>query len=312
MHRVPLRRFLSQIKGWNRLNMGRSVRIYAFAASSLVLPSSSNLINKININKELLNETIVKCPVHSYIEPIRNQVEKIKEEVVPKSIIQSILSLARNISSCLHLCFRAVQIVVIFTPLVLSSWMLYIPKLRHFWYMLVVSTFQVGGSSFMKLGQWSATRPDVFPIDLCKELSKLHSTAKEIEFSKIKAVLEKELGRPFEDVFEDLDQNPIGSGCIAQVYKARIRNSDNWVVLKVKRPEVEDTFNCDLKLFTFFANLLQHLPFMSYVNHAEAARLFSKTMGQQLDFRIEAINLLRFRENYRVGLKSLYHSFIHS
>ena len=79
MHRVPLRRFLSQIKGWNRLNMGRSVRIYAFAASSLVLPSSSNLINKININKELLNETIVKCPVHSYIEPIRNQVEKIKE-----------------------------------------------------------------------------------------------------------------------------------------------------------------------------------------------------------------------------------------
>lgn len=285
------------MKSYSRLAIPRGSVIYAFAASAMVLPHPSSILNK---NKELLEDTIVKCPLHSYTEPIKVQIEKFKEEVQPKSIIQSIISVARSISSCFRMCFRAIQICIIFTPVVLTSWMLYIPKLRHFWYVLIVSTLRVGGSSFMKLGQWSATRPDILPMDLCKELSKLHSTAKSVDFSKMQAVLERELGRPYTEVFEDLDPIAIGSGCIAQVYKARIRGSSDWVVLKVKRPEVDDVFTCDLKLFSFFAKVMQFFPFMSYINPTEAARLFSQTMIQQLDFRVEAINLLRFRENYRV------------
>ena len=300
--KVPLRRFLPVAKSWSfksikALSCGTTV--YAFAAASLVLPNSPALLNK---NKERLEETIVKCPIHSYTEPIRDQVEKMKEDVKPKSLIQSILSLFHNISSCFHLCFRAIQVCIIFTPAVLTSWMLYFPNLRHSWYVLLVSTLQVGGSSFMKLGQWCATRPDILPIDLCKELSKLHSTATTIDFSEIQPILERELGKPYTEVFADLDPVAIGSGCIAQVYKARIRETNDWVVLKIKRPEVDDLFTCDLKLFNFFARIAQVFPFMSYINPTEAARLFSKTMAQQLDFRVEAINLLRFRENYRVWI----------
>lgn len=295
--KVPLRRFLPQIKVWTQLHKISPSKICMLATASFVLPNPSSVSPH---NKEFLEETVVKCPIHSYTEPIRDQVEKIKEEVQPKSLIQCLLCAVRNVTSTIHLCFRAVQILIIFTPALLSSWILYFPSLRHYWYVLLVATLRVGGSSFMKLGQWSATRPDIMPLDLCKELSKLHSTAKQIEFDKIEKVLNKELGRSYQEVFDELDKEPIGSGCIAQVYKARIKGTNEWVALKIKRPEVDDSFSCDLKLLNFFAKIIQFLPFMSYINPQEGARLFANTMQQQLDFRVEAINLLHFRENYRV------------
>lgn len=300
--KVPLRWFLPKWKVWSRLNSCRSIKLFALAAPSLVLPNPPSILNT---KKEMLEETIIKCPIHSYTEPIRDQVEKIKDEIKPQSIIQSIVSLVRNFASCVHLCFRAIQIVIIFTPALWTSWILYFPKLRPYWYHLLVWTLQIGGSSFMKLGQWSATRPDIFPLELCRELSQLHSTAKKIEFSRIQTVLERELGKPYEEVFEDLNPDPIGSGCIAQVYKARIKDTNDWVALKIKRPEVDDAFTCDLKLFNFFAKIIQFLPFMSYVNPTEGVKLFTKTMAQQLDFRVEAINLVHFRDNYRVYKHSI-------
>lgn len=295
--RTSVRQFLPRMRVWSRLNISRSTKIYAFAATSFVLPASPLHLAK---SKEILEETVVKCPVHSYMEPLRDQVEKLKEEVQPKSIIQSVVGFVRNFGSCVHMFFRAIQIMIIFTPALVTSWILYFPKLRHYWYVLLVKTLQVGGSSFMKLGQWSATRPDIFPIDLCRELSKLHSTAKTVDFAEIREVLDRELGKSYKEVFDDFDTEPIGSGCIAQVYKARIKNTDEWVALKIKRPEVDRVFKCDLQLFNFFAKMVQYLPFMSYVNPTEGARLFSKTMAQQLDFRVEAINLVHFRDNYRV------------
>jgi len=100
--------------------------------------------------------------------------------------------------------------------------------------------------------------------------------------------------------FDEVIETPIGSGCIAQVYKAHLRGTNQWVALKVKRPEVDIVFSYDLQLINSVAAFLSIFPFMEYLAPKKAAQLFTSTMHDQLDFRKEAVNLVHFRENFRV------------
>lgn len=192
--------------------------------------------------------------------------------------------------------------MVVFSPTVLMSWFLFFPSLRKYWNKILVASLQVAGSSFMKLGQWAATRPDILPIELCKELSTLHSTTKCLDFDVMLSVIEKELGKPADLIFDVIEETPVGSGCIAQVYKARLRGSDDWVAVKVKRPHVDEIFKRDLQLVNFFAHVIALLPMTQYMAPVMTAELFTKAMQQQLDFRLEAINLIHFNDNFRAGV----------
>lgn len=152
----------------------------------------------------------------------------------------------------------------------------------------------------MKFGQWAATRPDILPMELCHELSSLHSSTNCLPFSVMKPIIERELGKTLDSVFDEIDETPVGSGCIAQVYKAHLRDTDEWVAIKVKRPDVESTFRMDLNLITCFNYIISFIPFIDYLSPRLASKLFTNVMRQQLDFRTEAVNLVHFRENFRV------------
>ena len=209
------------------------------------------------------------------------------------------LKAERNRAS-VHLVFRAVHLMIVFSPTVLTSWILFVPSLRVYWYRLLVATLQVTGSLFMKLGQWASTRPDILPIELCKRLSTLHSTTKCVDYPIMFRTIERELGKPVNEVFDTIIETPVGSGCIAQVYKARLRGSSEWVAIKVKRPNVDESFTRDLQLVNFFARCISVIPFTQYIAPVLTAELFTKAVQQQLDFRIEAINLIHFNDNFRV------------
>lgn len=284
----------------------RTTMVYALAVSPMILPTPSEFLNR---RRELLENEEISCPIHSYHEPVSVQIEHIKEEVRPKSLVECIVLAIRKIGSAVRLFFRSIQVAVIFSPVMFTSWFIFFPSLRKKWYKLIVRCLENGGSSFIKLGQWAATRPDILPLDLCLELSLLHSSTTCLPFSAMKEMINKELGRDMDDVFEYIDETPIGSGCIAQVYKGRLHGSDATVAIKVKRPEVDRIFTQDLKLINTIAEILSYIPFMEYVDPCNAARLFTKQMYQQLDFRGEAVNLVHFRENFRVRIYYYYYYY---
>lgn len=68
-----------------------------------------------------------------------------------------------------------------------------------------------------QLGQWAASRADLFPSLLCEKMGSLHSRGKPHSLMHTKQVIERAFERPFDEVFEVFDENPIGVGAIAQV-----------------------------------------------------------------------------------------------
>ena len=69
----------------------------------------------------------------------------------------------------------------------------------------------------LQLAQWAASRADLFPALLCERMGKMHSQGRTHSLAYTKRVIERVFQRPFDEVFEEFDETPIGSGAIAQV-----------------------------------------------------------------------------------------------
>lgn len=75
-----------------------------------------------------------------------------------------------------------------------------------------------------QLGQWAASRSDIFPNELCATMSKLHSHAPAHSMQETRRIVEEAFdGRPFDEIFDEFDETPLGVGAIAQVYKAKLK-----------------------------------------------------------------------------------------
>lgn len=73
------------------------------------------------------------------------------------------------------------------------------------------------GAAFIKWGQWAATRPDLFPKDMCEQLTQLHSNAPAHSFKTTRKIVEAAFGRRLSELFDDFEEVPVASGSIAQV-----------------------------------------------------------------------------------------------
>lgn len=83
-------------------------------------------------------------------------------------------------------------------------------------------TLETLGPAFIKWGQWAATRRDVFPPDLCKELEWLHSHAPQHSLHFTQAAIRQAFAAGTDDLFQQFEERPVASGSIAQVYRARL------------------------------------------------------------------------------------------
>lgn len=154
------------------------------------------------------------------------------------------------------------------------------------------------GPTFVKLGQMLSLRPDMVPEELCDELGKLQDSVRPMPFSKVKEVLEKELGRPLKSVFRNLEEKPVAAASIAQVHKAVLRNSKT-VAVKVRRPGVDAVMREDIDIMRTIAWLLRHRGGFKSYNLSSIIDEFERYTRNELDFRREAKNYARFRENFR-------------
>src|ERR671932_1642200 len=108
------------------------------------------------------------------------------------------------------------------------------------------------GPTYAKLGQILSTRPDLLPPEFIAELATLQDDVAPMTEAEVVAVMEQELGVPWEDVFESIDPQPLAAGTIGQVHAATLEGGER-VVAKVQRPGARDEILQDLGLLEMFA-----------------------------------------------------------
>lgn len=152
------------------------------------------------------------------------------------------------------------------------------------------------GPTFAKLGQILSTRPDLLPPVFIEELSRLQDHVAPLTEEEVVAVMEEELGVPWEDVFDQIDPSPLAAGTIAQVHRATLEDGDR-VVIKVQRPTARDEIMEDLALLQLFAERTRHRPlFQTTIDISAVFKHLSDSLHRELDFRREAANITRMAE----------------
>ncbi len=151
------------------------------------------------------------------------------------------------------------------------------------------------GPTFAKIGQILSTRPDLLPQVFIDELATLQERVTPLTESEIVAAMERELGVPWEDVFDSIDPRPLAAGTIAQVHRATLENGEH-VVVKVQRPNAEHDILQDLELLEMFANRVGSRPaFRRLLDLPAMVQDLSQSLRRELDFRLEARNLVRMQ-----------------
>jgi ubiquinone biosynthesis protein len=159
--------------------------------------------------------------------------------------------------------------------------------------------FEKLGPTFGKLGQVLATRPDLLPGPFIDELSTLHSSVPPVSEEEVVAVMEQELGVPWEDIFDQIEPDPIAAGTMAQVHLARLADGEA-VVAKVQRPTARADILQDLGLLEMFAEKTRDKRALrSVVDLPSIVEHLSDSLQRELDFGQEAKNAERLREVLR-------------
>ena len=106
--------------------------------------------------------------------------------------------------------------------------------------------FEKLGATYIKLGQFIASSPSLFPEEYVVEFQKCLDKTESVPFDVVKRIIQAELKQPLDQVFSYIDPQPLASASVAQVHAAVLRSSGKDVVIKVLKPGTEDTLLTDL------------------------------------------------------------------
>ena len=160
-----------------------------------------------------------------------------------------------------------------------------------------VELIQDLGTTFVKLGQIASTHPDVLPMEYCEALGELRTHARPLEFAEVKAQVETELGKPLEELFSEFDETPLGSASIAQVHRAVLPTGET-VAVKVQRPGIVETVTNDLAIMERLVEILELAnKGKGGLSLKDLVGELVKTSMEELDFKNEETNLVRFYAN---------------
>jgi len=158
-----------------------------------------------------------------------------------------------------------------------------------------VETFIELGPSYIKLGQWLSARADLLPLPYLEELSKLQDEVPPAEFSKVKPIIEAELGK-IENIFESFNSLALSGASLGQVYLARYDNRD--VIVKVSRPNIETVIENDIFILKKILPLATRFIDPNLAFSAEGMlSQFIETVYEEMDYHVEADNLITIKRN---------------
>ena len=155
------------------------------------------------------------------------------------------------------------------------------------------------GPSYVKLGQFLATRPDVVGVPLARDLETLQDKMAPFAQTEAEAVIETALGKPLHQSFRVFG-NAVAAASIAQVHRAEIAEADGAqpVAVKVLRPGIERRFAVDLDAFTYVARQAErHSAEARRLRLIETVATLRRSVAIEMDLRLEAAALSEMAEN---------------
>ncbi|KAI3720917.1 hypothetical protein L2E82_31916 [Cichorium intybus] len=156
--------------------------------------------------------------------------------------------------------------------------------------------FERLGATYIKLGQFIASAPTLFPPEYVQEFQNCFDRAPVVPFDEIKSILREELASPIDSIYDYIDPTPLASASIAQVHAARLKGSQADVVIKVLKPGIEDVLVADLNFIYVVARIVEFLnPDLSRASLVAIVNDIRASMLEEVDFKKEAANIESFR-----------------
>src|ERR671920_756550 len=155
------------------------------------------------------------------------------------------------------------------------------------------------GPTFIKLAQLLSTRADLLPQPYIEALTRLQDKVEPFPFTEVEQIVATELGVRISKAFSSFESTPIAAASLGQVHRAALRDGRE-VVVKVQRPGIREEMSKDMDVLSDMSAFLD--------SHTEAGRMyefsplleeFRKNLLRELDYRLEARNLVVFANNLR-------------
>ena len=177
------------------------------------------------------------------------------------------------------------------------------------------NSLQSMGTTFIKLGQFLATRPDIIGEDLSNQLETLQDKLPPFSLSEAKKIIKKDLGDQMFNSIINLSE-PVAAASIAQVHKAQIDDNGTIkdVAVKILRPQIKKIFNDEIDALMFFAYVIESLiKKTKRLKLVEVTFLLKQITNHEMDLRFEAAAANEYAENTKndLGFKvpSIYWNF---
>jgi ubiquinone biosynthesis protein len=155
------------------------------------------------------------------------------------------------------------------------------------------------GPTFIKLGQVMSSRSDLIPVEMIKELEKLHDSVEPFSSEEAKKQIEHELNESIDKLFFEFDMTPLAGASISQVHRAVLFDGSD-VVVKVQRPNIKEKIDVDLEIMFHFATIAEkQSEEMRSLNLISIVEEFSKEIKKELDFSNEMLNIEKFSYNFQ-------------
>ncbi len=162
------------------------------------------------------------------------------------------------------------------------------------------------GPSYVKLGQFLATRPDIVGPKLAAELERLQDrmapASREFAVGRVEAAFDRKI----DEVFVEFG-DAVAAASIAQVHRAKVRDGDGVrdVAVKILRPGVERRFRRDLADMFFAARLAERFnPDLKRLKVVQVVETLARSVRMEMDFRLEAAAAAEFADNHRATTRN--------
>lgn len=157
--------------------------------------------------------------------------------------------------------------------------------------------FEELGPAFIKFGQLLSSREDLFDASFINEMKILRDKVKPISFVTVKGDVESYLGGHIEDYFLSIDEEPVGTASIGVVYSGVLKDGKQ-VVLKVKRPGIEDMMETDFSILNFLCTQAEKVSEeIRYIGVSRIVRDFESSLVTEMNFYLESLNCKRFKKS---------------